>query len=791
MNAFLKPDGSPDVTALITSFTRSNQNAPGGLAWVDQIRDCRWPGQFSDGRKHDVHNDPNGKAKPWNGASDCRPFVVDDIINELVDVDVVSFWRSMLQQGSAGGESDSYAVALVENLIFTKMFDKLLDEVELSSQYRHQYGWCVLAPRWNREIGLRRYTLTMSEVATKGAQAAQMLQQAQAELSKRPDVQIPQNAQAQITKLQATAQLPNAIQDPALEDEAVQYLQQWYNDYVAANLPADLQDRAPKMDAGRIRQCVRDLRNTGTCTAPLPYRCKNEPEIAALKPFEEVAIPPELTDANEVVFQIEWVSEATLKGREITENYDPDWVAQAIKHKGISAPNQTQVATQPVGLNGLLAGGASGVAPMGDVSSGAPGVNSALIRLVHAMYREADADGIPGVYVTTFHTDVTKDKQGNDLFAKHGLMDGAGSDLPNVQCLRERRTRAMTASRGVPETAHTDQNLIKGIRDGIIDRQSITLLPPVNIFESPTGAKYEFGPAVQNYVKRDKEPEFMQMPSGSGLADGVETHNLVTTNLDSRFGRMSPNVQPQRIQTAQENRTRRFLVAWTKAIKWILVFYQQYGDDVEFSDITGAPLGWLEQRRQTPGLLTAALDFDARELDPDLMLKRIETMNNIVLPSDVMGVINRSNWAAIMTRSVMGPAIAKQLVQSMPAASQALMDKANMEVLKMFAGNPPNYVDDKDPTAANLLQYTQQIVMQNPNYLKALTDEALMAVAGQNAAQLAQQIGKRNPDPIFSGYLMKWLKNLQFIGVTQVQNKQTGAIGVNPNETAATAAAGS
>lgn len=780
MNTFLKPDGTPDLSALISTFRRSNPHAPGPMGWLDQVRDCRWPGQFSDGRKHDVPGDPNGKAKPWNGASDCRPFIVDDIINELVDVDVVAFWRAMLQQGGAGSEEDSYAVALVEWLIFTKMFAALIDEVELSSQYRHEFGWCVLAPRWCREVGLKRYTLTMQEISVKATEALQQLQAVQATLAKSPNVQITAPQQQKIQQLQAVAQLPQMIQDPEREDEAVKYLQQWYEDYIKGNLPADLQERAPGIDLGRVRQCVKDLRDKGSCMVPLPYLCKNEPEIAALKPFEEIAIPPEQIGANEIGFQIEWVSEAELKGRVLTSNYSQEWVDAAVKHKGSSAPEQTRVAVQPLGLSGQLDG--NGPAPMADAAGPALNQDTALIRIIHAMYREADQDGIPGVYVTTFHTEVTKDKNKNDLVADHGLMDGAGSDLPNVECVRERRTRALTASRGVPETAHTDQNLIKGIRDGIIDRQSITLLPPVNIYESPTGARYEFGPAVQNYVRRDKQPDFMQMPSGQGLADAVETHNLLTTNIAGRYGRMADGVSPMRVQTAQENRTRRFLVAWTKAIKWILIFSQQYMTDAEFADVTGAPIGWLDQRRQTPGLLSASLDFDVRDLDPDLMLKRIETMNKIVLPNDVLGVIQRGKWAAVMARAVMGPSVSKQLVQQLPDASQALQDKANNELLKMFAGNQPNYVDEKDPTAASLLQFTQQIVMANPNYLRALTDEALVTLAPNNAALLAQQIGPRRPDELFSSLLIKWLKNLQFVGVTQVQNKQVGAIGVNPQQ---------
>jgi hypothetical protein len=136
----------------------------------------------------------------------------------------------------------------------------------------------------------------------------------------------------------------------------------------------------------------------------------------------------------------------------------------------------------------------------------------------------------------------------------------------------------------------------------------------------------------------------------------------------------------------------------------------------------------------------------------------------------------------MMARQILGPAMAKRLVQPMDDASQALMNKAKNEVLQMFAGNQPNFVDDKDPTAASLLQFTKQIVTSNPTYLRALNDDAMVAVAGQGAPQLIQQIGHRHPDDVFSGLLVQWLKNLQFVGVTQVNNKQIGRLGVDPNQ---------
>lgn len=271
----------------------------------------------------------------------------------------------------------------------------------------------------------------------------------------------------------------------------------------------------------------------------------------------------------------------------------------------------------------------------------------------------------------------------------------------------------------------------------------------------------------------------MQMPSGQGMADGIETHDLVSKRVDNRFGLLSEKVPPVRIQTAQATAVRRFLLSWTTALQQILCLCQQRLGDKEFADITGAPEGWLDAHREDSNLLQCGLQFDVRELDSDLTMKRVEAVNKIVLPADVMGTVNRTKWSRVMMRCI-NPAWAKEVMMPAESASQALFDRAHAEILKMFAGNQPNYVEKDDPTAGGLLQFTQQIVTANPTYLRSLNDEALTAVAGQNAPMLAQQIGQRRPDERFSALLIKWIENLKFIGVTQPRNKEIGRIGVDP-----------
>lgn len=764
--SFLTEAGTPNVPEISNMFNRCGPVVAGGLAWLDNTRFCKWPQQYTDGRKHDQPNNSKGAAIPFDGASDCRPFVVDDIIAERAAMKTTAFWHARVQPGAASSEAGNFAVALLEHMLWRVMFYDLTREVELSAQYEEHYGWMVLAPRWRRELGLRRKTITLAEIAA----AAAAVQSPESNVQSQGTVQSPEsNVQSLDPLMVKLAELPAMIVDPTQEEEAARFLMAWYERYIEDRVPEDMREKVPKVKLGTARRAVKDLRETGTADVPIAYLAKNQPEIVALKPWDEVFIPPELTTENEIVFQVERVHEGELRGRIITEGYGTDWVEKAIKYKGAITAAPMEIRATPLGLGGLTGGATSS-----PVFNAQPTLNNTLIEIIHAIYRATDEDGVPAVYCTTLHRQITDD------YGKHEQVEGSGGDLPYAAGVREWWCRSITSSRGVPERAHTTQNIIKGVLDSMLDRVNITALPPINVYESPTGTKYRFGPAVQNYVRQGREPQFMETPSGQGLAESVEVLSMVTKLKDNSYGLMSEDVPMARLQMSQAMAVQRFLMTWNKAIQQMLGLCREHMEDKEFAGITGAPAGWLDAHREDGDCFDCSLMFDVRELDSELMMKRIETMNNIALPNDVLGTINRAQWAGDMVRAILGPLAARRLVVQTPDASQALRDKANLEVLKMFAGNPPNFIDKDDPTAGSLLQFVQQIVTSNPTYLRALTDEALGAVAGQQAGMLAQQVGQRAPDARFSEMLMKYLENLKFIGVTQPENKQIGRIGVNP-----------
>src|SRR5262245_34770991 len=124
---------------------------------------------------------------------------------------------------------------------------------------------------------------------------------------------------------------------------------------------------------------------------------------------------------------------------------------------------------------------------------------SDLIEVAFAYTRRLDKDYVPRGYCTIFSLFVYKDPDNVDRssVAKHGLLDYGHGKNPFVPLTREWVRLGITASRGIPKTAYPLQRLSKVQQDALVDRTSITTLPPrlvpPRILQEELGV--EFGPA--------------------------------------------------------------------------------------------------------------------------------------------------------------------------------------------------------------------------------------------------------------------------------------------------------
>lgn len=735
------PAASPNVQNLIEEFKRCSP-CGSGSSWNrvrtnEDIRFSRWAGQSPDGKKRDQ---ATTKAFPWDGASDQRIGLADDIINGIGAECWEAFWRAWTAQKAAASEEDGYAIKLLEFYVTDLLFAHLYKQVDLSAQYRETYGWVALHPTWEREISLEYRKVKLEDLV----RLAQQVGQAQIA---NPSPMMMSETPSPLTYL------PQSIMDPSQDETTAQTLGELYGRYAAAQVKELANVEAPPLSTKALKTLVRELREEGESQVPIPFLVKNQPACYALKPWEEFFIPGYTTAGQKarVMFQRVWMSEADLRANVLVEHWSEAWVTEALKHKGKWSTWNSDASSSPsVDLSAAMSAADT-------ISWNQVETKLDMVEVVFGTYRQLDDNNVPGIYVTIFNPMVCQDpaNEKKELCAWHGLLGDTRGKYPYVIGQRENIQPNITASRGVPEIVCTYQRALKSQADAAIDWASIGVLPPVNVYQSAMGTKYRFGPAVQNTVKMGQEPKFMNVP-GNGVPVAFELINKIEFWCDRYFGRANPAIPPTESGSRKQKSIGSFLMMWTEALCQVLELAQFNLSDDQFTEITGAPAGWLDSHRQQAGLLTAWLHFDVRELDPAFVMQQLKTINEAVIPGDVAGVIDRAKYTQFQLRAI-NPQLARSLVSDTTAASQKIFESVRDDIAMMFLGNEPHYVE-MDPTAQTKLQNAQQIVGANPNYVNAL---------------------RQDPKGRFAELLQKYVANLQF-SLTQEQNKTVGAIGVKP-----------
>jgi hypothetical protein len=615
--------------------------------------------------------------------------LADQIINDSVDVLTTGFSRATLKIG--GTEIGDVETAAVANNMMrwqrdTKLYHTLNREAELLAQYGQQYGWSVLFVGWEQKSAVKARTLTMQEIE-------QLAAQSEGEL----------NA------------LPEMIADPEQEEQVAEILQM----------------QSPGMSMKRAREAVGELREFGETQVPQAYLATNQPVVAALKPWEEVSLPPETTDLQSarVIFRRVFLNEVELRAKIVDEGWNEDWVDSAVKTAGKSTEFHDFSQT------------------ISDMTADHIDRQDNLIEVVYAYTRQLDDNGIPGIYYTVFSPMAQSDDEGNDTFAKHELLDYAHCRYPFVEYRRERLKRRITESRGVPEICSTWQDEIKTQRDAVYDSTSFETLPPIMV-NKRLGLANKIGPAVQLPVMKAGDYEFMRPPARQP-STAFNLIEAVERQADEYFGRANPAIAPAQTQLKQQRMVNNWLTVWTEAYQQMFQLSLQYLSPEEISRITGTDIVPPSDMYQ----FDFVLKFDVRELDTDFVNSKLSNIAQYVVPQDVSGVLDRNKLISMITRAI-SPDIAEELVIDQAPASQKMYEEVKSQVGQMMLGNEPSYTE-KDPAAQAKLQYLQEIMSRNP--------KAQAALEG---------------DELFGQLIENYTKNLQ-MSVMQQQNAQIGRIGVN------------
>ena len=678
---------TPDVVYLRKELERSLHNG-GNVARLnsnDDIRLARWDGMTDDGKKYSTNEGVT--AFPFEGASDVRCRLVDQTINELV-VLMVSSWNLARLRVSGTEYNDAATAGSIQNLanwvINNRMKADLAREAELWAQYTQQFGWSAVHIGWERKLGIRNSTITTGEIQARGMNGDQM-----------------------------AIELFGSLQNTGASDLTKSLLRAVYN-----------------VAESEVERVSYELTRAGTSTYREQYTVSSSPAVAALKPFDEIAFPPETLDLQDarVVFRRVHYTAVELREFIETDGWSEEFVEEAETVTGKSSwyadPNLIPTTTN---VNNTLHRADN------------------LVEIVYAYTRQIGPDGIPAIYYTVFCPQVR-----SELFAKHELLEYAHGQYPFVEMRREHLRRSIIESRGVPELAYTDQLEIKAQHDSIRDRTAFETLPPIKV-KKRLGTQNLIQPGGLLPVTTPDDYTFLSPPTGNpslafNLIDRVEQRNA------AYFGLYHANIPPVKTQTTQQFLVNNWLNAWSKVTKQTISLALQYMEGSEIERVCGQPIVI------SPNEICQAYDFNIsyniKELDTDYVLEKLKAMASFVVPMDAGGVLNRNELVTRFVEAI-SPEASKSLILDQTAASQKMYEQVQTDFAKMMLGMEANYVEN-DPTAKTKLQYAQDIMQKNPK-----------------AQQAAQQ------DPQFQALLQNYFQNLQ-MSVSQQDNKTIGRLGVTP-----------
>ena len=687
-------EGKPDIKLLQHELQRSLYNGANiaKLNANDDMRLCRWEGQTEDGKKHSDYRQDQDPSLPFDGASDVRVRLADKIINELVAIKMAAW--SKARRKINGITVDDAPMAGAASTLMTWIIDNKLGmeikrEAYLLAQYAEQYGWSVMHIGWDQQIGKRPETLTLEQLA---------------------EIQAMGEQNDPNTPLRDFCQ---NIMDASKDD---------YNSKL-------IQSVVP-IDEYQTKKFIKDMRENGKATVFFDSIVKNLPIITALKPFDEIAFPPETIELerSRIIFRRVFMTEVEIRSMIENDNWDEEFVEEVIQtsghHTWYNDPN---------------------IVPAAALLTNQQYRGNNLIEIVYSYARQIGEDGKPCIYYTIFNPFIR-----SDLCAKHEKLEYEHGNYPFVPYRREHIRKIFCESRGIPELVITDQAEIKAQHDSLRDRTAFETLPPIKV-KKRNGYIGSIGPGMQLPVSTPDDYQFLEPPRGSPQL----AFNLIETvkqNCAEYFGLQHPNIQPERTAMMQQVMVDNWLTTWSRIYQQMFQLCLQYMDSAEIERVTNFQL--TKKSSDIANQFDFAVSFDVNELNPAWVSEKLSAITQFVIPLDSGGIIDRNKLIMKICESI-SPDIAKEIVIDQASASQKMEKEVKTDLAIMLLGMEPQYVEN-DPAAEAKLQIMQQVMQQNP--------KAAMA------AQTDQSFGM-----IFQNYT----KNLQ-MSIDQQKNKQIGRQGISP-----------
>jgi hypothetical protein len=589
-------------------------------------RHCVWPGQSEDQRKHSVKSGDT-QPFPWDGASDLKVHVVDEIINHGVAVDVMALAKANVRAVAVEG-GDLGKAAIVSNfmrwLVLSQMTE-LPDEAEVLANYRREKGLGILGVFWDSRVQKTQQKISLAEIADTA-----------------PDV-------------------ATAIQNGLFPEEIATLLRQFF----------------PEISAKKAKRMVKELGEKGETTVPYVVQQVNRPMVRAYAVGEDVFLPPNTTDLQSArgIYRKVMLSAEGAREKVISESWDEEYVEEAIKccmgtpdiPEALNITGNAQKWSEDrVGLTGL-------------------GINQGLIEFVYAYERLSDEDGVPGIYCTVFCPSChMAENDSEDIgYAKHELLGYRHGLYPFVAFRFEKLSRLLLDSRGQPEVLRGNQNAIKVELDSRIDHASMSTCPPVT---HPVGREPgRIGPGAM--ISERRPGEYGRMETPPAPAASVEVQDNLEKMTRRYAGRPTQDDATNEFQIKQQKEVQGWLTPWSQALQMVWSLYEQYGPDEEKFRVLGAqtPEAQVMVKSELSGKYDFYLTFDVLSNDPENWQAKLKAMGEIAQQFDRNGQVD---YSKLLQRSfdMIDPLLAEDIIIPQAVAAQKEVTETQGDISRMWAG---------------------------------------------------------------------------------------------------------
>jgi hypothetical protein len=517
---------------------------------------------------------------------------------------------------------------------------------------------------------------------------------------------------------------------------------------------------------------VQDLREMRVARIPVPYTYVNSPRWRTLQPTIDVLFPSETSDIQQARFVArfdDWVSETELTDRIKTENYDPAFVTEALKHKGEFAfPMQQQMyywsSPWGWGRDATTLGGA----PWGSGSPPGGGFRD-LVQIIH-FYCKAVTDGVPCLYETVFNPLVKGNRTSSPLYAKHGPFAYDHQQYPFIVMCRREQNRPILQSVGLAEEAYTDELDIKAQQDGLTNRTSLIHSPPMIVpYSKVKVMKGERMPGAILGVSRPNEIGWMPLPPSDNTPMAVM--EMVSQRLDRRYGLFGANIDPDLKRMRREEIGTDILGEMTLALEQTFQLEQQFEADAEVQRVVGQlAMPFPISRPEIQGKYEITAVVDMQMLSEDYAEKKMALIGQ-AMQFNQGGTANINALFRMALEIIEPDAADLGLVQDDQQATQKEIQDELNAIAQAFTGIEPPL-----PMYGNhqlRLQTLMQTTMQSPN--------PLMAQRLQNAPDTQQILMKRGQ--FFMNQIQQYTQNPQIgraLSTAAFQPKQAPQLAMQP-----------